>query len=203
MSRHLDHAVTWNLFSWYLFILHGQCYGCWWPGDTRSNTRILVIIGSGNGLAPVWCQAITSTNDDLLDRPPGWMKFESKYVSFLSWICITCKKVVIVFRLQWVKLFNDYTKNLRRSAIISHLTLWGKCCQWNVKCSAYNTLLVMPDTLLLSSINEGMNKNIRQNYGSPHVPTDMGTPRISTRWLWIKGHSSLLNSQRNMSLYLP
>ena len=30
----------------------------------------LVIIGSGNGLAPIWCQAITFTNDDLSSVEP-------------------------------------------------------------------------------------------------------------------------------------
>ena len=47
-----------------------------------------VIIDSGNGLAPIWCQAITWTNHDLVSI---LMKFKTKYKTFLSskfiWKC--------------------------------------------------------------------------------------------------------------------
>ena len=43
-------------------------------------------IGSGNGLAPVWCQAIICTNTALLSIGPlGTMKLESKYKTLHSW----------------------------------------------------------------------------------------------------------------------
>ena len=40
------------------------------PGDIDVSANV-VIIGSGNGLAPVWCQAITWTNADLLSIGPS------------------------------------------------------------------------------------------------------------------------------------
>ena len=53
-----------------------------------------VIIGSGNGLAHIWCQAITCTNDDILSIIPlrtNLREFQIKIQKFLSrkwsWNC--------------------------------------------------------------------------------------------------------------------
>ena len=49
--------------------------------------QILDITGSGNGLLPIWQQAITWTNVDFLRQEQITVKFGSKYEHGLTNIC--------------------------------------------------------------------------------------------------------------------
>ena len=64
-----------KLASWRLSALSIMAYWCY------MTLYILVNFGPGNGLSPVWCQAITRTNADSLDL---WKETEVKMKTFVQ-----------------------------------------------------------------------------------------------------------------------
>ena len=68
-----------------------------------------VSIGSGNGLSPVWCQAITWTNADFLSTGPLGTNFSEIQIKMQNLLInenafenVVCKMVAILLRWRWV-----------------------------------------------------------------------------------------------------
>ena len=81
-----------NYISYRMYRVHSRY--CIWFNSLSPVTHVYVsvnwvIIGSGNGLSPVWRQAITWINDALLSIGHYGTNFRPEYTRFLTWKCIT------------------------------------------------------------------------------------------------------------------
>ena len=123
-------------------------------------------IGSGNGLPPVWYQAITWTNADLLRN---FNRNLSLFVDERAFQNVICKMTVILFRPQCVKLWLvkgltvvvSYTGaplNARNRISYRYLSCWlcHTKVQWGYWIDELNLFVLVATPLVLS--------------GTEHVP---------------------------------
>ena len=115
-----------------------------------------VIIGSGNGLLPVWQQAITWTNADLLSNGPietnfrenlikiGWFLFKEIYLQMLFtelWTVYSCLKVLS---------FQHDNSQVNLDSV----------CKWLIHDSWYHLIRYVPDETSFNNLKQLEKNNV-------------------------------------------